>query len=678
MMIPKMKIRLYITISLLLFNLLAYSQDPVAYFPFNGNTNDESGNSNNANPLGGVLLTSDRFGNANSAYIFDGVDDYMTSVINLSTNQPFSLSVWVYWNGANAGFQEILSWWNSAQGQSPYLGTGLNSSEIRFGDTWNATGINMPVNRWVHLGAVYDGNTSSLYLDGVFAAISGSGLNYDFTNGSLEIGKQAQFTEYWDGKIDDIRIYNRTLSATEIDQLFTEGGWSTLNIGLVADYPINGNANDESGNLRHGSVFGAFLTNDRSAVLNSAYQFDGIDDRIDLPFSPNNFAQLTITAWVFRTKNSLLGINQGIVSNDVLGNRGVSLAIDESNNLSITAHNTSIIQTQIFGSFIPTSQWVFVAMTYDGATLSLYQDGIFQGSIGSTGLLGGTSNFQIGHDLFDASSGRYFGGKIDQVRIYDRGLTAQEVEDIHLPVTPSGLIAYYPFNANANDESGNGQDGTVFGPILTDDRDGNFSSAYQFDGFDDYIQLPFSSNGLAQLSITAWINRTKNGSAGFTIGIVSNDVLVSDRGILLGLGDTNDLITIINNQSNIESRVNPLVFVPSSQWVFVAMTYDGIELKLYQDGVLTGTTSTSGLLRGTTTFHIGHDQLDGFTQRYFGGKIDDVKIFKTALTQIEIQQEMSGSIFTNINAGLEGIDIGDADWGGLRWGRRSGYHCHRP
>ena len=126
----------------------------VAYYPFNGNTNDESGNGNNANALGGVSLSTDRFGNANSAYSFDGVDDYMTSAVNLSTNQAFSLSAWVYWNGANADYQEILSWWNSSQGQSPYLGTGSNSSEIRFGDTWNATGVNLPVGSWVHIVAV--------------------------------------------------------------------------------------------------------------------------------------------------------------------------------------------------------------------------------------------------------------------------------------------------------------------------------------------------------------------------------------------------------------------------------------------------------------------------------------------------------------------------------------------
>ncbi len=51
-----------------------------------------------------------------------------------------------------------------------------------------------------------------------------------------------------------------------------------------------------------------------------------------------------------------------------------------------------------------------------------------------------------------------------------------------------GLISYHPFNSNANDETGNGHDGTVYGAALTTDRFGNPDSAYRFDGIDDYIE----------------------------------------------------------------------------------------------------------------------------------------------------------------------------------------------
>jgi hypothetical protein len=61
----------------------------------------------------------------------------------------------------------------------------------------------------------------------------------------------------------------------------------------------------------------------------------------------------------------------------------------------------------------------------------------------------------------------------------------------------NGLVAYYPFNGNANDESGNGKNGTVSGAVLTSDRFGNLISAYIFDGTNDYISanpvLPISN-----------------------------------------------------------------------------------------------------------------------------------------------------------------------------------------
>src|ERR1019366_3185308 len=71
----------------------------------------------------------------------------------------------------------------------------------------------------------------------------------------------------------------------------------------------------------------------------------------------------------------------------------------------------------------------------------------------------------------------------------------------------NGLVAYYPFNGNANDASGNGNNGTVYGAILTTDRFGNSNSAYSFDGASSYIEVPSNASLLFsnQLTISAWI-----------------------------------------------------------------------------------------------------------------------------------------------------------------------------
>ena len=96
----KTKILLFV-MGLILTNQMIYSQVPsyvpsnglVAHYPFNGNANDESGNAHNGTVMNGVALTTDRFGNTNKAYSFDGVDDYITA--NIGNLQAITVSVWI-------------------------------------------------------------------------------------------------------------------------------------------------------------------------------------------------------------------------------------------------------------------------------------------------------------------------------------------------------------------------------------------------------------------------------------------------------------------------------------------------------------------------------------------------------------------------------------------------------
>ena len=89
--------------------------------------------------------------------------------------------------------------------------------------------------------------------------------------------------------------------------------------------------------------------------------------------------------------------------------------------------------------------------------------------------------------------------------------------DTSSTIPTDGLVAYYPFNGNANDESANSNNGTVNGATLTTDRDGNANSAYSFDGVDDKIDIPHhdSLNLDANFSISVWINASAWGTLGY-------------------------------------------------------------------------------------------------------------------------------------------------------------------
>ncbi len=103
-------------------------------------------------------------------------------------------------------------------------------------------------------------------------------------------------------------------------------------------------------------------------------------------------------------------------------------------------------------------------------------------------------------------------GNVDKYNLAD-------IDSITFTILPSnipteGLIAYYPFNGNANDESGNGNDGTVYGATLTTDRFGNKNAAYVFDGIDDYIWLGNKAEFKPEkITIAAWFktNSIKSG-----------------------------------------------------------------------------------------------------------------------------------------------------------------------
>ncbi len=85
-------------------------------------------------------------------------------------------------------------------------------------------------------------------------------------------------------------------------------------------------------------------------------------------------------------------------------------------------------------------------------------------------------------------------------------LTTESLGQVPSYVPSDGLVGWWPFNGNANDESGNGNDGTVNGAILTTDRNGNANSAYSFDGVSNYIGGSISNlNNTSSTTVSAWV-----------------------------------------------------------------------------------------------------------------------------------------------------------------------------
>ncbi|MBN1408604.1 MAG: LamG domain-containing protein [Calditrichaceae bacterium] len=191
----------------------------------------------------------------------------------------------------------------------------------------------------------------------------------------------------------------------------------------------------------------------------------------------------------------------------------------------------------------------------------------------------------------------------------------------------SGLIAYYPFNKNANDESGNANHGVVYGAALTTDRFGNDSSAYIFDGSNDYIEIPNTSgwNFVGQdFTICVW---AMCNSTTLAQGIIAKHtnwypngyVIVIDNGYYAG-------------SPSLEYYPHSDIEANDSKWRFITGTFSGSTFNLYVDGKLKGTANFGTLIANSENLRFG---IFG-SQDYFSGKIDDIRFYDRAFDLSEI------------------------------------------
>jgi hypothetical protein len=213
---------------------------------------------------------------------------------------------------------------------------------------------------------------------------------------------------------------------------------STINNGLIAYYPFNGNANDESGNNNNATVNGATLTNDRFGNSNKAYSFDGIDDRIEREIT-NNFpignTPRTISVW-YKINGEFninrLGSNYNAAGSVVefgkfsTSNRFGLLITKEYYPYCVTQNNDFWVQisTQL-------QKWQHIILIASGNRCDFYLNGVFFGggalgepinTINGRLSIGNTINDPLGNGQNEA-----FNGLIDDVRIYNRALTQEEI-----------------------------------------------------------------------------------------------------------------------------------------------------------------------------------------------------------------------------------------------------------
>ncbi len=232
-------------IACIFLNLATDAQIPtngvVGYYPFNGNAQDMSGNSNNGT-VNNAVLCQDRFGNANSAYEFNGTNSFIQIANPSQFNMAgaFTLSMWCRINTSASNLGAFFSksnpsaWVDNDKAIDHNAVRNIGTDICAFGAPHTVNSISNY--QWYHLVWVYGITYSTVYINAVPQVMDYNWSNLPFPadnpSSIVCIGKQGD-GRYFNGQVDDIRFYNWALSQNGITSLFNEnqnsclGTWTT-------------------------------------------------------------------------------------------------------------------------------------------------------------------------------------------------------------------------------------------------------------------------------------------------------------------------------------------------------------------------------------------------------------------------------------------------------------------
>lgn len=433
-----------------------------------------------------------------------------------------------------------------------------------------------------------------------------------------------------------------------------------LSSGLIAHYKFEGNFNDDSGLNNHGTNGGATLVANRNNLSLKAANFNGtnqsvvINNSVSLSQISN---EVTISLWA-----NIDGYDRGIDGKDY------AVLVCKANNenkaqfrIALTPNSFSLVNNGWLGEInftnpIIKNTWVHLTAVIKDTLANVFVNGIKVGS----GILNVSYPFDknspltLGRD--DAGSIEYFNGKLDDIRIYGRAVSNTEVTDIFntldytIDSSTLDLIAYYPFDGNLNDYSGNLNNGNAFGGTYAQDRFGRVSKAYNFDGNSQYIEVQNSSSlqlPTRQISFATWVNVNK-----FTKGTDNLDYSVllcksnSDVNAQFRIALTKNGISVINNgKLGSVPGVNDFVL---NTWYHVVSVIEDSLISYYLNGELLGT-AVAPLPFGfskNNKLYIGKDEPGGL--EYFNGKLDETKIYARKLLPYEIRNIYQSSLINGM------------------------------
>ena len=615
----------------------------VALYQLNGNANDVSGNYNGT--ASNVTYGTGVFGQAG---FFNGSSSYISGLPTLTNiSASYSISVWAKFTSTPSSSAYVFGGIKEQGASDSLIGVFVNTSNnIVFRTRGSNAGTIHDIiassnysGQWHNIVVTQDSLKMELFIDG--ASIGTLSVSPTITLDNCVIGAsngRGTIEDYFAGDIDQFRIFNTALTPLEIEALYTEelcicdGTVDTLDIlgdgSCIALYPLDGNANDLSGNY--------------SGTVNGSVSYNV--GEFDLSVASNNSSGDVITSSIPSTSVQTLSfwLNISATYSDEVFIGSYTPFRPATSSPAVFVNTGSAIAVAL--PSIPLNQWNNIVLTVNNGSLDYYLNGSFIGSYSSGINYIYWFNLLIGDTIVPNTH------KLDQVRVFNRGISATEVTTLYnetacTKVTrtagatqilgDSSCIAYYKLDGTADDETG------TYNGVFTnaDYRNGEFDLAALFNGSSSYILTPtYSTTNVFSMSF--WIKALDpNSDTGlfqfYSTYINGNFIGIANSGQNFGWFPYNN--SGGSGFTYISSSETDLLF--NNQWHNVVVVSDANSFansKIYIDGVEKTLTISDGFttsVRLEGTLYFGRRN-DGYAD--YNGEIDQVRVFNKAVSPSEV------------------------------------------
>ncbi len=649
---------------------------------------DASGNGNTGTYYGDASTTAGKYGNGGS---FNGTDDGIYAGSDSSLDNLTNKTICAWLKPDSLGDQYIIG---KDQGTGMIGWNLYYQSGIAFYQQFDVSYLIATMNYdfatgiWHYICVTYDGKTNLENLKFWANGLEVSYVVYDFPSGdisddsshNLMIGMVEDTNYEFNGKMDEIRIYNRILSANEIRKLYEwapgpVAHWKFDEATGATAYDSVASSSFAGGN--HGSISGATWAQGK---YGGALDFDGVDDYVNIG-EPNDLmisGGMTVTAWI--KHGEALTSNQYVIGKmGGSGQRAWGLSVEgeaspDEYAFTIAADGTNIRQSYAYAN---PEEWTFVVGIFEPSSyLRFYLNGImtYEDTVG----IPGTQYWNNGLDINIGNRGALdlpFDGLIDDVRIYNYARTQKQIlEDMNagnLAVKSPVLHLSFDegYGAVAHDASIFGNDGllqpgtgganTASSAMWT--KDGKLGGAMEFDGVDDGVKT------ISNLDITGKIATVSFWMKHQPISSYTPEIFLtyswtpdaSENGFFIDISDNSSgydppslgsICTIMISSSDNYSAYCTNNRYDDNQWHNVIAVMDRnqdtaeAQTIIYIDGDLVNKT-VLGIYDYVHTNTYDNDPVylgylnDSYSDGSLNGLMDEVKIWNFALNEDEIKAE---------------------------------------